>query len=153
MLKLWTRVWTGWPLIPSKSHDHRDGGHMTTAAVHHRSGDRVCIPAWLRFIASFLNLISVASLTFLLIQMPCLCILVYWPVEMVVGSRKLVMSNKNRVWKLTSVWQSPVTISMLVFINNNNGRNGSCLTWPAYLIEERRRWPVITTSPRGQCSK
>ena len=21
-----------------------------------------------------------------------------------------------------------------------------------YLIEERRRWPVITASPRGQCS-
>ena len=22
-----------------------------------------------------------------------------------------------------------------------------------YLIEERRKWPVITASPRGQCSK
>ena len=22
-----------------------------------------------------------------------------------------------------------------------------------YLIEERRRWPLITASPRGQCSK
>ena len=22
-----------------------------------------------------------------------------------------------------------------------------------YLIEERHRWPVITSSPRGQCSK
>ena len=22
-----------------------------------------------------------------------------------------------------------------------------------YLIEERRRWPVIAASPRGQCSK
>ena len=22
-----------------------------------------------------------------------------------------------------------------------------------YLIEERRRWPLITVSPRGQCSK
>ena len=22
-----------------------------------------------------------------------------------------------------------------------------------YLIEERRRWPVIIASPRGQCSK
>ena len=22
-----------------------------------------------------------------------------------------------------------------------------------YLIEERRRWPVISASPRGQCSK
>ena len=22
-----------------------------------------------------------------------------------------------------------------------------------YLIEERRRWPIITASPRGQCSK
>ena len=22
-----------------------------------------------------------------------------------------------------------------------------------YLIEERRRWPVINASPRGQCSK
>ena len=28
-------------------------------------------------------------------------------------------------------------------------------TWltSGYLIEERRRWPVITASPRGQCSK
>ena len=23
----------------------------------------------------------------------------------------------------------------------------------SYLIEEKRRWPVITASPRGQCSK
>ena len=22
-----------------------------------------------------------------------------------------------------------------------------------YLIEERRRWPIITASPRGKCSK
>ena len=22
-----------------------------------------------------------------------------------------------------------------------------------YLIEERRKWPIITASPRGQCSK
>ena len=36
--------------------------------------------------------------------------------------------------------------------NNNNGWNGSFLRgW--LLIEERRRWPVITASPRGQCSK
>ena len=36
--------------------------------------------------------------------------------------------------------------------NNNNGRNGSFYV-AGYLIEERRRWPVITASPRGQCSK
>ena len=36
--------------------------------------------------------------------------------------------------------------------NNNNGRNGSCLTWLA-TSEERRRWPVISASPRGQCFK
>ena len=34
----------------------------------------------------------------------------------------------------------------------NNGRNGS-FNVAGYLIEERRRWPVITASPRGQCSK
>ena len=37
--------------------------------------------------------------------------------------------------------------------NNNNGRNGSFFYVAGYLIEERRRWPVITASPRGQCSK
>ena len=36
--------------------------------------------------------------------------------------------------------------------NNNNGRNGSCLTWLATSLEERRRWPIINASPRGQCS-
>ena len=36
---------------------------------------------------------------------------------------------------------------------NNNGRNGSFFNMAGYLIEERRRWPVITASPRGQCSK
>ena len=37
--------------------------------------------------------------------------------------------------------------------NNNNGRNGSCLTWLATSLEEKRRWLVINASPRGQCSK
>ena len=37
--------------------------------------------------------------------------------------------------------------------NNNNGRNGSFFYVAGYLIEERRRWPVITASPRGHCSK
>ena len=36
---------------------------------------------------------------------------------------------------------------------NNIGRNGSYLTWLATSLEERRRWPVITASPRGLCSK
>ena len=36
---------------------------------------------------------------------------------------------------------------------NNNGRNGSFFYVAGYLIEERRRWPVITASPRGQYSK
>ena len=35
---------------------------------------------------------------------------------------------------------------------HNNGRNGSFYV-AGYLIEERRRWPVITAPPRGQCSK
>ena len=37
--------------------------------------------------------------------------------------------------------------------NNNNGRNGSCLTWLATSLEEKRRWLIINASPRGQCSK
>ena len=37
--------------------------------------------------------------------------------------------------------------------SNNNGRNGSFFYVAGYLIEETRRWPVITASPRGQCSK
>ena len=30
--------------------------------------------------------------------------------------------------------------------NNNIGRNGSCLTWLATSLEERRRWPIINAS-------
>ena len=37
--------------------------------------------------------------------------------------------------------------------NNNNGRNGSCLTWLATSLEEKRRWLIFNASPRGQCSK
>ena len=35
----------------------------------------------------------------------------------------------------------------------NNCRNGSCLTWLATSLEEKRRWLIIDASPRGQCSK
>ena len=31
--------------------------------------------------------------------------------------------------------------------------NGSCLTWLATSLEEKRRWLIINASPRGQCSK
>ena len=37
--------------------------------------------------------------------------------------------------------------------NNNNGRNGSCLTWLATSLEEKRRWLITNASPRGQCTK
>ena len=37
--------------------------------------------------------------------------------------------------------------------HNNNGRNGSCLTWLATSLEEKRIWLIINASPRGQCSK
>ena len=37
--------------------------------------------------------------------------------------------------------------------NNNNGRSGSCLTWLATSLEEKRRWLIINASARGQCSK
>ena len=36
---------------------------------------------------------------------------------------------------------------------NNNGRNGSCLTWLATSLEEKRRCLIINASPQGQCSK
>ena len=35
----------------------------------------------------------------------------------------------------------------------NNGRNGSCLTWLATSLEEKRRWLTINASLRGQSSK
>ena len=35
----------------------------------------------------------------------------------------------------------------------NNDRNGSCLTWLATSLEEKRRWLIMNASPRGQCSK
>ena len=42
----------------------------------------------------------------------------------------------------------------LIFIyNDNNGRNFQLFNVAGYLIEESRRWPIITASPRGQCSK
>ena len=34
-----------------------------------------------------------------------------------------------------------------VCLYNNNGRNGSCLTWLATSLEEKRRWLVINASP------
>ena len=42
--------------------------------------------------------------------------------------------------------------------NNNNNNNiimagMAVFNVAGYLIEERRRWPVITASPRGQYSK
>ena len=37
--------------------------------------------------------------------------------------------------------------------SNNNGQNVSFFNVAGYLIEERRRWPIINASPRGQCSK
>ena len=36
---------------------------------------------------------------------------------------------------------------------SNNGGNGSCLRWLANSFEEKRRWLIINSSPRGQCSK
>ena len=33
--------------------------------------------------------------------------------------------------------------------NNNNGRNGSCLTGLVTSLEEKRRWLIINASPRG----
>ena len=37
--------------------------------------------------------------------------------------------------------------------DDNNRRNGSFFYVASYLIEEGRRWPIITASPRGQCTK
>ena len=44
-------------------------------------------------------------------------------------------------------------VSTVEYQNNNNCRNGSCLTWLATSLEEKRRWLIIDASPRGQCSK
>ena len=46
-----------------------------------------------------------------------------------------------------------LSTGLIIIINNNNGRNGSCLTWLATSLEEKRRWLIINASPRGQCSK
>ena len=54
--------------------------------------------------------------------------------------------------------QCPAYFSLLIVPNCVTLR---VLQWPewqlfyvaGYLIEERRRWPIITASPRGQCSK
>ena len=37
--------------------------------------------------------------------------------------------------------------------NNNNGRNGSCLTWLATSLGPRGEAQMAYASPRGQCSK
>ena len=34
--------------------------------------------------------------------------------------------------------------------NNNNGRNGSCLTWLATSLQEKRRWLIMNAAPRGK---
>ena len=42
---------------------------------------------------------------------------------------------------------------VIYYNNNNNGRNGTCLTWLATSFEEKRRWLISNASPRGQSSK
>ena len=53
------------------------------------------------------------------------------------------MWKKSRVLFLAMV-QSDVIIIMAGMV---------VFYMAGYLIEERHRWPVITASPRGQCSK
>ena len=65
-----------------------------------------------------------------------------------------VMIHKQRrapIWLIEMFLLSCIAIN--TDNNNNNGRNGSCLTWLATSLEEQRRWLIINASPRGQCSK
>ena len=73
----------------------------------------------------------------------------------VIESLKPVTESPTPVIEsLTPVLESLIpVIESLTTVNNNNGRNGSFFYVAGYLIEERRRWPVITASPQGQCSK
>ena len=43
-----------------------------------------------------------------------------------------------------------VQICREIYNNNNNIAEMAVFNVAGYLIEERRRWPVITASPRGQ---
>ena len=56
-------------------------------------------------------------------------------------------------WKLSAILQLLQYISTIIFnqilIFLNNGKNGSCLTWLATLLEEKRRWLIINASPRS----
>ena len=63
------------------------------------------------------------------------------------------------LWPLKIPRNSPCGIEgrlvfcLCPFPDNNNGRNGSCLTWLATSLEEKRRWLIINASPWGKCSQ
>ena len=60
--------------------------------------------------------------------------------------RMLHLSNRDMlsIWcSVTYVFSGWSIIIIIIMVDNMAG----------YLVEERRRWPVITAFPRGQCSK
>ena len=75
------------------------------------------------------------------------------------GNRHLEANDKERLRAILSKYSDtfsmhPDDLGRTALVNNNNnGRNGSCLTWLATSLEEKRRWLIINASPRGQCSK
>ena len=60
------------------------------------------------------------------------------------------MRSYALTWQV--IFELPGCMTEQVYIYIYNGRNGSFYV-AGYFIEERRRWSVITASPRGQCSK
>ena len=62
------------------------------------------------------------------------------------------LSWKPHIQSVTSKLGLYSVLSIMYKAWPKHGRNGSFFYVADYLIEERRRWPVITASPRGQCS-
>ena len=71
------------------------------------------------------------------------------------GSKKKLMNGQSSWIKMekANIINLNIKEDYRSEIINNNGRNGSCLTWLATSLEEKRRWLISNASPRGQCSK
>ena len=67
--------------------------------------------------------------------------------------RVIAKRYRHKIEQMYRLSTNYITVFVKTVPNNNNGRNGSCLTWLATSLEEKRRWLIINASPRGQCYK
>ena len=80
---------------------------------------------------------------------------VYWLMASVKSCVHIIIGPTRRVpverqiINVHDVFEYRIILLIVIIM----AENGSCLTWLATSLEEKRRWLVINASPRGQCSK